>query len=385
MKLFQDMKASIIAAALAASAILAVRGAEGPLDPERAANTVILDETGVKNLRLETVMVEERDFESTVFAVGRVEEVPGNQHSVSSRIPGRAIEVNAFIGDEVKAGEVLVRVESRQPGDPPPVIELRAPHDGVVIESDVLQGQPVEPDTELLDLSDRDRMWVVARIPEQMAAGIVPGTQARITFPALGGEPITSKLLRFGVTADREAGAIEGIFEVPNTDRRLTPGMRAEFDIIVSKRSNVLSVPEEAVQGDPSKRVVYLKDLDIPNAFVKSPVVLGEKGGGWIEVLSGVFPGDDVVTRGSYMLGYAGGGGMSLKEALDAAHGHKHAEDGSELTEEAGGDHDHDHGAEASGGAPAWMMYYAGGSTLLMLLFAQLWWNSKRKEGRSDA
>ncbi len=135
------MKITTITAAIAALTILPIRGAEGPLDPERAANTVILDETGVKNLRLETVMVEERDFESTVFAVGRVEEVPGNQHSVSSRIPGRAIEVNAFIGDEVKAGEVLVRVESRQPGDPPPVIELRAPHDGVVIESDVLQGQ----------------------------------------------------------------------------------------------------------------------------------------------------------------------------------------------------------------------------------------------------
>ena len=67
-----------------------------------AENTVVLDETGIKNLRLETVMVEERDFESTVFAVGRVEEVPGNQYSVSSRIPGRAIEVSAFIGEEVK-------------------------------------------------------------------------------------------------------------------------------------------------------------------------------------------------------------------------------------------------------------------------------------------
>ena len=127
--------------------------------------------------------------------------------------------------------------------------------------------------------------------------------------------------------ADREAGAIEGVFEVPNADGRLQPGMRAEFAIIVKSRPNVLAVPEEAIQGDPASRVVYVKDFDIPNAFVKAPVVVGETGGGWVEVIEGLFPGDEVVTRGSYMLGFAGGGGMSLKEALDAAHGHKHAED----------------------------------------------------------
>lgn len=382
---FQKMKPMIIAAALAAFSITAARGAEGPIDPERAANTVILDETGVKNLRLETVMVEERDFESTVFAVGRVEEVPGNQHSVSSRIPGRAIEVNAFLGDRVTEGQVLAVVESRQPGNPPPTIELKAVHGGLVIESHVLQGQPVEPDTELFDISDRTEMWVVARIPEQLAAGIGPGTKARIVFPALGDDSITAELLRFGVQADREAGAIEGVFQVPNPDGRLQPGMRAEFAIIVKSRPNVLAVPEEAIQGDPASRVVYVKDFDIPNAFIKAPVVVGETGGGWVEVIEGLFPGDEVVARGSYMLGFAGGGGMSLKEALDAAHGHKHAEDGSELKsgdlakEEEG--HDHAEGS-LGGGAPSWLIYYAIGSSLLLIVFAQLWWNNRRKGGR---
>ncbi|MDA7523072.1 hypothetical protein N8535_01410, partial [bacterium] len=43
-------------------------------------------------------------------------------------------------------------------------------------------------------------------------------------------------------------------------------------------------------------------------------------------------PGDEVVTRGAYPLAFAGNGGISLKEALDAAHGHEHNEDGSEMT-----------------------------------------------------
>ncbi|MGB6220071.1 efflux RND transporter periplasmic adaptor subunit [Haloferula sp.] len=350
---------------------------------DRQKNTVLLDEVGVKNLRLETVMVEERDFDSTVFAVGRVEEVPGNQHSVSSRIPGRAVEVNAFIGERVKKGQTLVKVESRQPGNPPPTIELKAVHDGLVIESHVLQGQPVEPDTELFDISDRTEMWVVAQIPEQLAAGIGPGTKARITFPALGGEPIVAELLRFGVNANREAGAVEGVFQVSNTDGKLQPGMRAEFSIIVSSRPNVLSIPEESLQGDPAARVVYVKDYDLPNAFVRAPVVVGKKGGGWVEVKEGLFPGDEVVTRGSYSLGFVGGGaGPSLKDALDAAHGHKHAEDGSELTEGAKGadaGQEDEHAHEGGGGAPKWLIYYSVGISIVVLLLAQMLWNSKRQ------
>ena len=54
----------------------------------------------------------------------------------------------------------------------------------------------------------------------------------------------------------------------------------------------------------------------------------------FVEIMSGLLPGDKVVTRGAYSLAFAGGGSVSLKEALDAAHGHEHAADGSELKPE---------------------------------------------------
>lgn len=367
------------------TALITTLAALGLASEERQKNTVILDEAGVKNLRIESVMVEERDFNTTVFAVGRVEEIPGNQHSISSRIPGRAVEVSAFIGDRVKKGQTLVKVESRQPGNPPPTIELKALRDGLVVESHILQGQPVEPDTEMLDISDRTEMWAIAQIPEQLAAGIGPGTKASITFPALGGEPIVAELLRFGVQADRMAGAVEGVFVVPNPDGKLLPGMRAEFEITVTTRPNVLAVPEESLQGDPSARVVYVKDFQLPNAFVRAPLVTGEKGGGWVEVKSGLFPGDEVVTRGAYSLGFVGAGsGISLKEALDAAHGHEHAADGSELEEGAKTEDEHGHDHAEEGGAPGWLLYYSIGSSLLVLLLAQQVWNQKRKAKSSQ-
>ena len=148
--------------------------------------------------------------------------------------------------------------------------------------------------------------------------------------------------------------------------------MRAELNIIISSREDVMAVPEDSIQGDPSSRVVYVKDFELENAFVKAPVVLGVSSGGWVEVLEGLFPGDEVVTRGSYALGFAGGGsGISLKEALDAAHGHEHNEDGSEMTPEQKAakekSHDDDHSHEG-GSAPKWLIYYAGAITLAFLL-----------------
>lgn len=369
--------------------LISALSAEEAIDPERIANTIILTETGVKNLRLDTIEVEERTFNETVFAIGRVEDVPGRGYAISSRIPGRAVKVNARLGDEVEKGETLVEVESRQPGNPPPIIPLTALRDGVVTEANVIEGMPISPDDALLKIADRSVMWVTAEIPEQRAAAIKEGSEALVSFPAIGGDPISAKLLRFGVEADVTEGSIHGIFELSNPTGRLSPGMRAELNIIVSSREDVMAVPEEAIQGDPSSRVVYVKDFELENAFVKAPVVLGASSGGWVEVVEGLFPGDEVVTRGSYALGFVGSGsGISLKEALDAAHGHEHNEDGSELTpeqkaaEEKAHDDHHDHGHEA---APKWLIYYAVGITLAFLIAIQQLLNRRRKEGQSHA
>ena len=154
----------------------------------------------------------------------------------------------------------------------------------------------------------------------------------------------------------------------------MRPGMRAEFDIVISERDAVLSVPREAVQGDAASRYVFVKDFEIPNAFVKAPVTAGETSGGRIEILGGLFEGDEVVVRGAYPMSFVGGGsGMSLKEALDAAHGHEHNEDGTEKADDDGehaDDHDdHDHAGEA-GSVNVFLAIACG---LLLVLLVLSW------------
>ncbi len=342
------------------------------------SDLVILDEFGVTNLGIQTVEAEERDFEVSVFSIGRIDEIPSSRSVLSSRIAGRVVSIDAFEGDTVSEGQVLAKVESRQLGNPPPTIELRAPQSGLVVDSHVRIGQPVEPNNELLDISDRSRMWAIAKIPEQEAARVRIGSQAYIRIPGLGEERIEASLYRFGVDADQQAGAVEGIFVLENLDGRLRPGMRAEFSVVLEKRKNVMTIPREAVQGDPANRVVFVRDFDIPNAFVRAPVVLGEQNDLFVEVVAGLFPGDEVVTSGSYSLAFAGGGsGISLKEALDAAHGHEHNEDGSEITPEQRAARKKEAAAKAKAESGVeerssnLLLYYALGITVLCGFLAQ--------------
>lgn len=353
----------------------------------QAANPpVILDETGVKNLRIETVAAEETTFEETAFALGRIRVAPGHRAVVSSRISGRAVEVNAHIDTLIKKGETALTVESRQPGDPPPVIKLAAPIDGLVSAVNIAPGQPIEPDASLIEVLDLSTVHAVAAVPEHLAGKLKRGQQARIRVAGAGDREYLATIAHFGAEADSATGTIEVAFHVDNPDLLLRPGMRAEFSIITGKRENVISIPRAALQGEASNRFVYVKHFDLPNAFNKTPVQVGAMNDRFVEIVGGLFPADDVVTRGAYSLSFAGGGsGISLKEALDAAHGHEHAEDGSELTprqraELAAKRQAHAHPetatAAATGGSPVWM-YVSGG--LFVLLLASLFGNFARR------
>jgi len=304
----------------------------GERDVGRMANTVILNETGVKNLRIETELVEESTFEETLFSLGRIEFYPGKKAAVSSRIPGRAWEVFIKQDHPVRKGEVAVVVESRQPGNPPPTIELTAPISGLVSETHIVPGEPIEPSNVLAEILDLTEVYALARVPEELAGKLKPGQRAKIQVPAVPGQVFDADLEHLGAVADAESGTIEAAFHVMNPELLLRPGMRAEFSTIISKQEGVFSIPTNALQGDAANRFVYVKDFDLPNAFVRTPVVAGRITDRRVEILSGLFPADEVVTRGAYSLAFAGASSLSLKEALDAAHGHEHAEDGSELT-----------------------------------------------------
>ena len=130
----------------------------------RKTNTVILDSTGVKNLRIETAEIEETTFEESIFSLGRIGVIPAKRSAVSSRIMGRVVEIKATQGDLIAAGAEVARVESRQAGDPPPTVSLKAPAGGIVTKIDTVLGDPVEPDRSIMEITDLSEVFAIARV-----------------------------------------------------------------------------------------------------------------------------------------------------------------------------------------------------------------------------
>ncbi len=350
------------------------------------AAMVTLDETGVHNLGIQTALAEEASFEETMFALGNIESIPARTARISSRIAGRLIELNIAEGDTVTAESVVAKVESRQPGNTPPAIPLITPLSGLVTRSSLRWGDPVDPGTSIAEITDLSEVYAVARIPETHAAALSTHTRARITIPALANQQYEGTLLRLGTTVDVNNGTIEAIFRLDNTTLRMRPGMRAEFQIILRETEKVLLVPTQAIQGLPSSRHVYVTDFSLPNTFIKAPVQTGRSNREKTEILKGIFPGDEVVTRGSYSLGFVGDeSNVSLKETLDAAHGHAHNPDGSEMTPEqqaahqnagATDNHGHEH-AETS----LRELFFILATIILALLLV---WQSVRNRNHSE-
>lgn len=358
-----------------------------------AVPPVILTEQGVKNLGLETVTVEEADFETTTFALGRTEAIPEKRAILSSRVSGRVIENKMKIGMYVEKDEPLVLLESRQPGDPPPSIWLKAPAAGTVIGVNTRLGAPLEPTDSLAEIADLKTIYLIVTLPQATAGKIKQGTQAIVSFPVRPDREYSATLLKFtacpcpdpacalGQDVSTRSQPAEGadlntagvIFTIENPDNQLRPGMNAECSIIMEKRQGVLSVPREAIHGGTANRHVYVKHMSIPNAFDRVNVQTGLASNGRVEIIDGLLPGDEVVTRGSYSLGFAGsGGGPSLKEAMDAAHGHEHNDDGSEKTKDQknvspSAGHD-DHASVPHGISMREMFFMASTGILALLL-----------------
>jgi multidrug efflux pump subunit AcrA (membrane-fusion protein) len=359
------MKSILLLILIASSSLHAAKGSG-------SSQTVILDENGVKNLRIETQVVEETTFEESLFALGEIEVYPGRRAVISSRIPGRALEVYIINDHPIEKGQTAILVESRQPGNPPPTIALPSPISGLVSETHIAPGDPVDPEKVLGEVLDLSEVYAIARVPQHLAGQLKQGQSARISVSAVPGRTFDAELEHLGAVADAASDTVEAAFHVNNPDFALRPGMRAEFSIVVGKKEGVFSIPRTALQGDASNRFVYVKDFEIPNAFVKTPVVVGSMNASSAEIVSGLLPADEIVTRGAYSLAFAGAGTLSLKEALDAAHGHEHAEDGSELTQQTKAPSEAAQKTEPS----RFWMFVSGGLFVLLVIVAA------RRKGR---
>lgn len=192
---------------------------------------------------------------------------------------------------------------------------LRAPFDGVVIKSDVAEGEVVETDRELFTIADLSTVWVQADVYEKDIAFVHEGQQVKVFVDAYPGQAFMGKTTYVSDFLDPKTRTAKVRCEVPNRDGRLKLEMFATVQIPMPMGREAVMVPATAVQQIDDKPVVFVNIGD--SKFQKREVQLGTQSDGWIEVKSGVKAGELVVTQGSFYLK-----STLLREQIGGEEGH---------------------------------------------------------------
>ncbi|WP_229722368.1 efflux RND transporter periplasmic adaptor subunit [Xylophilus rhododendri] len=178
-------------------------------------------------------------------------------------------------------------------------MSVLSPRAGVVIERAVSQGQVTQPGNPLFTVADLDKVWVVGAVPEQTAGSVEVGQSMEITVPALGGDPLSGKVVVVGATVQPDTRTVAIRTEVDNPRRALKPQMLATMRISGAAQK-VLALPATAVVRENDRDHVFVKTAE--NRYRLTPVELGPTSGGMRAVLQGPREGTEVVTEGAFHL-----------------------------------------------------------------------------------
>ena len=177
-----------------------------------------------------------------------------------------------------------------------------APIDGVVTERGANVGLNVETTTKLFTVVDLSTVWVVADLYEKDFSRVRVGSDVTITTSARPDVTLRGRVSYIDPQVSAETRTAKVRIEVPNAGGDLRLGMYADVVVTGVAGTTAPRVPRSAVQNVGDRTVLYLVNSKEPGKFVEREVRLGQTSGDQVEIVSGVQPGDVVVTAGSFFV-----------------------------------------------------------------------------------
>jgi membrane fusion protein, heavy metal efflux system len=184
------------------------------------------------------------------------------------------------------------------------LMPVRAPFAGTVLERSLSLGQQAQPGDRLLLLADTARVWVITTVYEREVAAVLQAqklgpVQAAVTVSAYPDLTFAGRVEQVGGTLDEATRTANVRVVVDNPGNQLRAGMFARVQLLEACAASGLALPEEAVLDDEGRTFVFVR-AEGPY-FIRRPVTTGRSAAGWVEV-SGIAAGDEVVTRGAFLL-----------------------------------------------------------------------------------
>ena len=285
----------------------------------------------------------------TVSETGTIKTV--NQTDLSFKISGRVVSLLADVGDKIKTGQLLARldlgtldsqlkqaeydlkyqkevlasmkekddtynnedkdaqrakIKSAEEGIMSVRSQIRdtymySPIDGVILKRNVdpFETTVANSPTPVFTVGDPKDLVIETNVPESDITKIKEGQSASVTFDALTPQDIFSAKV---VKIDPASTVIQDVVDyriklkLDNLDERIKPGMSANIDIHTAEAENVLMIPIRAVTTEGNQQFVQILNAD-GKSTTKVQVQTGLQGDeGMVEVQSGLNVGQRVVT-----------------------------------------------------------------------------------------
>jgi cobalt-zinc-cadmium efflux system membrane fusion protein len=233
--------------------------------------------------------------------IGEVRELYGTvqlattaRSEIRGQFPGRIVAVTKAVGDTVRKGELLARIESSESLQ---IYPVHATVSGVVAERGGNPGD-VTGDRALYVITDPAQTTVVFNVFPKDLEAIRPGM--RVEVETQDGQPIGSASLGdYLPEGNQEAGTALLRAAIPNRTGMLRPGMALRGRVTVNAVNVPLAVRTEAIQPYRDFKVVF---ANYGEDYEVRMLTLGRSSPEWTEVLGGLKPGTPYVAKGSFLV-----------------------------------------------------------------------------------
>ncbi len=216
-------------------------------------------------------------------------------------VPGSSVDLVAAAKQrlrlwDVSEGQINAVLSS---GRATQTVTLYAPASGIVLDKKVVQGQAIQTAEELYTIADLSDVWVDAQIREADAGAVSVGTPSTLEFASYPGRLFAGRVTYVYPVLTEQARAVRARITVANPSGLLKPGMYATVRLSTTGQS-ALSVPRSAVVQTGERALVFV-DMG-GGKLMPHTVQLGRSGSDYIEVVSGVQPGQRVVTSAQFLI-----------------------------------------------------------------------------------
>jgi len=187
---------------------------------------------------------------------------------------------------------------------------IKAPISGVISDKSVNIGQMAAAGTVLGKINDISSVYARIQVPQEKINGISMGQAATITVD--GSDKTYNGTIQ---TMDSAANTTTRVFDckikIDNSDKSLLPGIFARGQLINEQKTEIITVPINALVGNEGDYSVFINDNGTAK---KQKVTIGETNDNNVEISSGIKDGDQVICTNTSTLQDGNGVDATIKE-----------------------------------------------------------------------